>query len=356
MDVPTRLDQDEALQRHAAAHMPVSDCPLVGGAKVTLLPSGGDALDAIYAAIDDAKQFLFMEYYEFEDLHWRGRRLVDVLVHKLEQGVRIALSYDAAGSQDTDDALFDRLRRAGAVLLEFHPFSPLRRRFNPLTLNDRDHRKILVADGRVAFLGGVNLSRVYENPRSAGTPADPLKGFWYDVAAKIEGPPVAEVQKLFVESWHQQGGDGLPPVPMPALVPLGDEVVRADGSAPREHRQLYFESLKAAVAVARDRILLTTGYFVPSHRQWRLLAEAAQRGVKVDLILAGYTDLPSCRSAARALYGRLLKAGVRICEIQDGVLHAKAATIDGVWAAIGSSNLDRRSFLYNNEIDAIVLV
>ena len=349
------LNHDEALQRQAAAHTPVSDCPLLGGAKVTLLPSGGDALDAIYAAIEQARHFLYLEYYEFQDLHWRGRRLLDLLLQKLGQGVRIALCYDAIGSSDTDDALFDALRRAGATVLEFRPIRPWHRRFNPLALNDRDHRKILVADGIVAFVGGVNLSRVYENPRSAGTPADPLKGFWYDAAVRIEGPPVAEAQKLFLSNWERQGGERLPPPEFPPLAPLGDESVRIDGSAPREHRQLFFESLKAALTAARDRVLLATGYFVPSHRQWRLIEDAAQRGVHVDLVLAGYTDLPSCRTAARALYGRLLEAGVRVHELNDGVLHAKVATIDGVWTSIGSSNLDRRSFVFNNEIDAIVL-
>ncbi len=268
--------------------------------------------------------------------------------------MRVAFSWDAAGSQDTADAVFDRLRRAGAELLEFHPFSPFRKRFNPLTLNDRDHRKLLVADGRVAILGGVNLDSVYTNPREAGAPADPFKGFWYDAAAQIEGPPVAEAQKLFVSNWRFQGGDPLPAEQFPPPPPSGSEIVRIDGSAPRQHRQLYFESVKAALAAARSHVLLATGYFVPSHRQWRLIAEAAERGVAVDLVLAGYSDLPSCVHAARALYGRLLRRGVRIHEMNDGMLHAKVATIDGVWTAIGSSNLDRRSFLYNNEIDAII--
>lgn len=357
MDAPDQmLDQDEALQRHAAVHSPISACPLLGGARITLLPGGGEALTAIFAAIAAAREQLLMEYYEFEDVHWDGRSLVDLLVEKLGQGVQVVLSYDAAGSQDTDDGLFDRLRAAGAMLLEFRPFSPLRRHFNPLKLNDRDHRKVLVVDRRTAFLGGINLSRVYENPRAAGAPPDPAKAFWYDVAVCVEGPPVTEVQKLFVHNWHRQGGDTLPrndghPVPLNA----GGEMMRTDGSAPRERRQLYFESLKAAVAAARSHVLLATGYFVPTHRQWRLLAEAAQRGVAVDLILAGYSDLPSCVRAARALYGRLLRRGVRIHEMNDGMLHAKVATIDGVWTAIGSSNLDRRSFVYNNEVDAIVL-
>lgn len=361
MDAPDRaLDQDEALQRHAAAHGPVSVCPLVGGAGVTLLPSGGETLDAIFAAIHAARDQLLLEYYEFEDIHRRGHGLVDLLVEKLRQGVQVALCYDGAGSDGTHDAVFDRLSQAGAKVLEFRPLSPLRRRFNPLKLNDRNHRKILVADGRVAFLGGVNLSRVYNNPPSAGVPPDPEKAFWYDAAARIEGPPVAEVRKLFFHNWRRQGGeafaDRLPLAGDPASLPAaGDETVRTDGSAPRERRQLYFELLKAALAVAQERALLSTGYFVPAHRQWRLLAQAAQRGVAVDLILAGYSDLPSCTRAARALYGRLLKRGVRIHEVRDGMLHAKVASIDGVWTAIGSSNLDRRSFVYNNEVDAIVL-
>jgi cardiolipin synthase len=356
MDAPTRiLDQYEALQRHATAHSPVSDCPLLAGAGVTLLPGGGETLTAVFETVGTARRQLLMEYYTFDDVHWRGRSLLDLLVEKLGQGVQVAISYDGAGSQNTNDALFDRLRRAGATLLEFRPLNPLHWDFNPLKLNDRDHCKLLVADRRIAFLGGVNMSRVYENPRSAGPAADTQKAFWYDAAVRIEGPPVAEVQKLFFHSWQRQGGDQLPQGDFPTLPEAGQEVVRTDGSAPRERRQLYFESLKAAVTAARSHILLATGYFVPTHRQWQLLADAAQRGVTVDLLLAGHSDLPSCTRAARALYGRLLKRGVRIHELKDGVLHAKVATIDGVWTAIGSSNLDRRSFVYNNEVDAIVL-
>ncbi len=345
---------DDALERQAAAHFPVSDCPLVADNTVHLFDSGGAALAAIFAAIADARDHIHMEYYELADVHAAGTTLGALLAKKLREGVRVAIVYDGVGSDHTPDEFFAGLQRAGAAVLEFRGLNPLRRHFG-LRFNDRDHRKLLVIDGRAAVIGGVNLSRVYENPRSAGAPRNPNEAFWYDAAIRIEGPAVAEAQKLLRHTW-QRGGGGLPAsADFPTLAPCGDATIRIDGSAPRERRQLYYELLHAAVGAARDRILLATGYFVPTHQEWKLLGAAAERGVAVDLVLAGYTDVPGAMHAARALYGRLMRRGVRIHELRDGMLHAKVATIDGVWTAIGSSNLDRRSYVYNNEVDAIVL-
>lgn len=346
---------DENFRHHAALHEPVSNCPLLDGNRVDLLPSGADAMTAIFDAIASARDHLHLEYYIFENVHWRGTTLRDLLLEALARGVRCALIYDSVGSLNTPDAFFDDLQRAGADVLEFHPVNPLRKRF-VWHLNDRDHRKILVADGKLAVIGGVNMARVYENPPQAGTPSDARKGYWHDCAVRITGPIVAEAQRVFLDTWKRHGGDDLSARDFfPRLEKTGHEVTRIAGSLPHENEQLYFRGLHRAVQGARQRILLTTGYFVPTRAEWKMLADAAERGVRVELVLAGYSDVHGAWHAARALYGRLLTAGVRIFQLYDGFLHAKAATIDGVWSVVGSSNLDRRSFAYNNEVDAVVL-
>ncbi len=349
---------DHELARHARLHGPVSDCPLIGGL-VTLLPSGADAIRAILDAIEAASDHVHLEYYTLDDVTLDGRSLFDLLEGKARAGIEVAVIWDAVGSVDTPDAQFERLQAAGVRVLEYHSVNPLRQYFN-ISVNDRDHRKLAVVDGAVGILGGVNLSKVYETPESVGRGTDPQHAFWIDCAVRIEGLPVTEIQKLFLHTWRGQGGD---PAPMRCGVgpgasephPEDGEMLRIDGSAPRERRPLFNTAISAAIAGASRRILLATGYFTPTAKEQGLLADAAGRGVAVDLLLAGYSDVPSAVHAARATYGRLLRAGVRIHEVHRAMLHAKVATIDGVWSAVGSSNFDRRSVYFNNEIDAVVL-
>ena len=353
---------DALLARHAGLHDPVSDCPMLDGNRVALLPTGREAIEAIMAAIGAARSSLFLEYYTVDDVTLDGRSLFVLLAAAASRGVEVALTWDAIGSAGTADAAFARLRAAGVRLLEYHSVNPLQAQFN-LRMNDRDHRKLTVADGRVAILGGVNLSRVYETPRSVGRGPDADRGYWIDNAIRIEGPAVAAIRDLFLHTWDGQGGDGRPgdgTPPLrgrtgPAPAAEGDQRIRVAGSAPAEKRPLYNLSMQAAIRGAESHILLATGYFVPSRQEWQLLADAARRGVEVVLLLPGYSDVQSAVHAARALYGRLLRAGVRIHEVRDAMLHAKVSTVDGVLTVIGSSNFDWRSVHYNNEIDAVVL-
>jgi len=351
------MSRDALLAHHRRLHGPVSECPVLDGNRVTLLSHGAAVVDGVMDAIEAAQDYVHLEYYTADDVTLGDRSLFTLLEHTVRRGVEVALTWDAVGSGDTEDAAFDRLRQAGIRLLEYHSINPFKARFD-IRMNDRNHRKLAVIDGQVALMGGTNMSKVYETPASVGRGPDADHAFWVDNGIRIEGPAVAEVHKLFFHTWDTQGGEQSPPLrgrDDPAPPVQGDQLVRVAGSAPAERRPLYNQAMRAAIRGARSHIVLTTGYFVPSHREWKVLARAARRGVKVDLLLPGYSDVQAAVHAARALYGRLLRAGVRIHEVRDAMLHAKVSTIDGVFTAIGSSNFDFRSVHYNNEIDAIVL-
>ncbi len=350
-------DADPLLAHHAGLHDPVSDCPILDGNRVLLFTEGRAVVEAVMRAIGAARRFVHMEYYTVDDVTLDGQSLFDLLERTVARGVEVAVTWDAIGSGKTPDRSFDRLRARGVRLLEYHSVNPFRARFD-LRMNDRDHRKLTVVDGEVAVLGGANMSRVYETPRSVGRGPDADHGFWIDNGIQIHGPAVGEIHRLFLHTWTGSGGDGPPLQQRDDLLPLpatGGERIRVDGSAPAERRPLYNLSMQAAIGGARSRILLATGYFVPTRTEWTLLADAAARGVDVELLLPGYSDVQAAVHAARALYGPLLGAGVRIHEVRDAMLHAKVATVDGVLTVIGSSNFDRRSVRYNNEIDAVVL-
>ena len=351
------LSGADALSHHAGLTDPVSDCPILDNNQVQLLPEGRAVVEAVMRLIGSARRFVHMEYYTLDDVSLDGRSLFDLLERTAARGVEVAVIWDAIGSGHTPDRAFERLRAHGVQLLEYHSVNPFRARFD-LRMNDRDHRKLTVVDGMVAVLGGANMARVYQTPRAGGRGPDADHGYWIDNGIRIEGPAVGEIHQLFLHTWNGQGGNAAPLQQRDDEAPrpnAGGERIRVDGSAPAERRPLYNMSMRAAIRGARSRILLATGYFVPARTEWKLLAAAAQRGVEVQLLLPGYSDVQAAVHAARALYGPLLQAGVRIHEVRDAMLHAKVATVDGAITVIGSSNFDWRSVHYNNEIDAVVL-
>jgi cardiolipin synthase len=236
--------------------------------------------------------------------------------------------------------------------LEFNPLTPNRR--VPVAVNARDHRKLLCVDGKLAITGGVNISRVYQNA-PGGRAADPNDEAWRDTDVRIVGPVVAQFEHYFMEAWRQQKGPALaPPPPAPAPLPGGILAQAIDG-APDNGEPLIYRTLLANIALARKSVHLTTGFFVPTPDLKGALEAAAQRGVEVQLIVPSRSTSESAVAAGRADYGDLLEAGVQLFEFRGRILHAKTAVIDGAWSAIGSSNLDWRSAVWNNEIDAIIL-
>jgi len=343
----------DVLQRHIALQQALVDNPLIVGNTVQLLRDGPETFAAMFAAIEGAKQSLELEYFTLEDVESNGRHLADLLVDKAANGVRISILYDAVGSISTPASFFDRLRQAGIVVQEFNPIQPI-------SLNHRDHRKILIADNAVAIVGGVNLSTVYSSvPFSKPQPQstqDATAMRWRDTDMKITGPAITELQKLFLETWEKQVGTKLStPLATSRVATAGDEIVRVMGSTPDDPLPLYYIALLSAIRTAEQRIWISAAYFVPTHRALEDLIDAARRGVDVRLLLPSHSDSAKALAAGRSHYESLLDAGVKIYEARDVILHAKSVVIDGVWSSIGSSNFDRRSVLFNDEVDVVVL-
>lgn len=350
------------LDRHVAIEEAAVSSPLVVGNKATLLQDGAATYKAMFAAIRGARHHVNLETYIFEadDV---GRDFTDLLLATRKRGVRVNVIYDSVGSLNTPKEFFDRLRDNGIPVLEFNPVNPLSGD-KDWSLNNRDHRKLLIVDGRTAFLGGINISNVYSGGSAPSGKKIARKkekdgkavAPWRDTHVQIDGPVVAEFQKLFMETWEKQGGEALPDAAyFPRLEPRGGEIVRAVGSASDEAYSRIYVTLVSAINSAEKNIYITNAYFVPDDQLLEALMAAARRGVDVRLLLPSHTDFWAVFHAGRRHYTELLKAGVKIYERQGPLLHSKTALIDGVWSCVGSTNLDWRSFLHNNEIDAVVL-
>lgn len=350
------------LQRHMKVEAAVTGSPLTADNAVEVLRDGDQTFAAIGKAISNARETLNLEYYTIEDVTLKtpdghDRMLADMLVAKLQEGVAVNIIYDSYGSIDTPAAFFDRLKKAGAKLVDFHPID-----LNPANVvegNDRDHRKILVADGRIAVIGGVNLSKSYESKSPGSNGQDQQTGLpvhWRDTSVRIEGPAVAEIQKLFFAHWRREGGakiDEARYFPKPAA--NGHQVVRVIGSTPEQEISHYYITVVSALRSAESKIWISNAYFVPTPDEMDALTAAAKRGVDVRLMLPEKSDAEAAVEAARSHYSDLLQASVKIYETQNVVLHSKTVVIDGVWSAVGSSNFDHRSVLFNDEVDAVVI-
>lgn len=348
----------DILQRHLAIEQAINaDSPLVLGNKLVLLQDGPATYRAMFAAMRAAKDHINLETYIFEDDDI-GQQFADLLLERQAAGVQVNLIYDSVGSRNTSKEFFERLSAGGIRVIEFNPINPLAGNKKKWLLNNRDHRKLLVVDGRIAFLGGINISESYSSApsaRSAGEKGASSAG-WRDTHLQIEGPVVAEFQKLFTDSWRKQKG---PPLAgknyFPELGKRGDEIVRAIGSASDEPHSVIYLTLLSAIDHAEQRVYLTNAYFAPDPQLLKALTDAAQRGVEVKLILPSHTDFWAVFHAGRSHYSELLRAGVKIYERRGAVMHSKTASIDGVWSTVGSTNLDWRSFLHNDELNASIL-
>lgn len=368
-----------------------------------LLKDGPPTYASMFAAIDVAKDHINLETYILEPDEI-GQRLIDALLAKQLAGVQVNVVYDSFGSLNTPKQFFQPLIDAGANVLEYNPINPLKSR-KDWQFNARDHRKLLVVDGKVAYVGGINISSVYTQgssgsslsrgrsdknskqkqvedqksqsmedaedrlsetdslsdtqalgPKAARIPSIKDTTAWRDTHLMMQGPVVADFQQLFMETWQKQNGVALiGHAYFPQLSNVGHEVVRAIGSSPDDPFSLIYVTLLSAINSAESQLFITNAYFVPDEQLLTALKDAATRGVDVRLLLPSKSDSNLVFYASHSFYDQLLSKGVKIYERQDALLHAKTALIDGVWSTVGSSNLDWRSFLNNQEINAVVL-
>lgn len=318
---------------------------LSGGNRVRLLTTGDACFDEFVAAINSARRGINLETYIFNS-DAVGWMIAELLVKKAKRGVEVNVIYDAVGCLGTSPALFSFLRSGGVELVEFHPVIPWRKYFN---LDMRDHRKLLVVDGRVAFVGGMNIGNEYAGRKYRG-------GDWRDTHLRIEGPAVRDVQFFFFENWYRYGGAMVDTARhFPSLDEPGKKLLMVLCSKSRRQVKPIQESYISAINFAKQSIYITNAYFIPDARIYRALVRAVRRGVDVRLLLPGKSDLAIVQHASRYLYKRYLRHGIRVYEYRRSVLHAKTAVIDGIWSTVGSSNIDRRSFSRNLEINAILL-
>ena len=369
----------DAFDRQLAIEQIIAASPLYTGNSVRVLQDGTQTFPAMFAAMQDARRFLYLEYYTLQDVRSGGRSLSDVLAAKSRAGVRVRVIYDAIGSLGTPAAFFTRLRAAGVRFVVYHPIKPL---MSPVALNDRDHRKILVADDKVAIVGGVNLSTTYESapplahelggsnegrnggqseggnggggsqPQSAPSGAHPV---WHDVDLEIRGPVVPVLSRLFRAHWNEEKGPPLAPDGAVSDPPQGKEIVRVIGSSPAKLATRYYVSVLTAMRSAQSSIWMTAAYFVPTHQELRALRAAARRGLDVRILLPSHSDVGATLAVQRSYYPELLGAGIKVYERSDGIVHSKSMVVDDVWSLVGSSNFDQRSVLFNDEVDVVVL-
>jgi cardiolipin synthase len=306
------------------------------GNRFELLVDGRQFFPRMLEAIEKAQRYVLLEIYLFES-GAVATRFIDAFVRAASHGVKVKLLLDDFGAQGLSPRDRERLVQGGVELLLYNPIH-LRKHLRNMF---RDHRKLMIVDGEVAFVSGAGITDEFDSPE------DPDQS-WRETAARIHGPVLADWQELFVHLWNRHAPNPLElavPTPLAEADDMRGRVTITTALA----RQDIKRSLYKRVRRAQHRIWLATAYFVPSRKVRRSLKQAARRGVDVRLLLPGpYTDHPAIRHAGRRFYTGMLRAGVRIFEYQPRFLHAKTILCDD-WVSIGSSNLDRWNLRWNLE-------
>jgi len=331
---------ESAFIRTFEAH---ADAELVRGNRAQILLNGDEIFPAMLSAIREAKTTItFANFiYEKGDI---SREIADALAERCRAGVGVNVLVDAVGSKNMPDAYKTRMKRSGCHVASYHSLNPLVLK----RINHRNHRRVLVVDGRVGFTGGTGVGERW-------TGDGRRKGHWRQTDVRVEGPIVRQLQAAFAENWRDATGVLLSGAAyFPEVPPRGNLVAQSVKSSPASGAAEAYLLFFLAIEGARSSILLTNPYFVPDGTMTDAIVRAAKRGVDVSIITAGVADTNLdrlVRHASHAHFGRVLDAGAKIYEYGPALLHAKTMVVDGRWVSIGSANLDNRSFNLNNELN-----
>jgi cardiolipin synthase len=312
---------------------------ILPGNRITTLVNGIAIFPAMLAAIRNARQTVCFETF----IYWSGgigKQFADALTAAARRGVTVHVLLDWLGTRRMDSRLLGDLREHGVEVQVYHPLSW----YHVGRLNNRTHRKLLIVDGSIGFTGGVGIA-----PQWGGNAQD--AGHWRDTHFRVEGPVVAQMQAVFLDNWIKATGTVLHgDAYFPPLQRMGEADAQMFGSSPSGGSDSMHLMFMLAITAARRSIDITGSYFVPDDMTLRALASAAERGVRVRVLVPGrIMDVPSLRRASQAHWGPLLKAGVQIFEYQPTMMHAKVVTVDQYWTSVGSANFDNRSFRLNDE-------
>jgi cardiolipin synthase len=328
------------LEAHAGA-------PIVGGNAVEVLLNGEQIFPSLMDAIRSARRTITYAQYYYEDGPV-ARDLAEALAERCRAGLGVNVLLDAFGSLNMPREYADLLSVSGCHVAWFRPFRPL----GPYVLRrylNRNHRRIVVVDGRVGFTGGAGVSRKWMgNGRT--------EGHWRDTDVRVEGPVTEYLQAAFAENWLEAtgivlGGEAYFPRP---IEPRGQVYAQIARSSPAGGSAAMYTTFLLALSGARQSVLVTNPYFVLDGTMREAVLKTVRRGVRVAVLVPAAIDHHVVRQASRAQFGELLLAGVEIYEYTPALLHAKTMVIDGVWATVGSTNLDNLSFAYNDELNLIV--
>jgi len=337
VSLPSRALAEQVFSRTAGA-------PLVPDNRVRLLKDATENYPAWIEALEGAKKFIHFESYIIhgDDIGWQ---FAEILTRKAKEGVKVRVLYDWVGGLGKTPRRFWKKLQAEGV--EVRCFNPPRLE-SPLSWVTRDHRKMIGVDGRIAYVTGLCVGRMW-----VGYPDRKIEP-WRDTGIEIEGPAIADVERSFGEVWAVTGVP-VPPEEIPdrdSIPPAGDIPLRVIATVPNTAGLYRLDQLIAVLA--RRTLWLTDAYFIGSTAYIQGLKSAARDGVDVRLLVPGATDIPILRAISRAGYQPLLESGVRVFEWNGPMIHAKTAVADGRWARVGSTNLNLASWMGNYELDVAI--